>query len=278
MFDIPILPHQVSNKRRLNTQSTGIWPLPDGEYYSGSNARSLLNTVLNKLDLSREDTITILTTTQHRYVSTCVSVTSFNYGSISRVIVPSTKVCIVIHEHGYFNSLLSTYIEELRSKGIIIIEDCAHVMGTSQVGDQYSFGTLGDYALYSLPKLIDTDSGGLLVDRSQKYHLDLQTIENPYKEYKPLDQIDHLNSIRYKLFDKFVSALPHLIYPVSSDSYIPWSIYLKMDPHLHTKPLSSVKVEYFPTLEKNICIIPINPFVEMAVYDALIDELQQLTI
>ncbi len=115
-------------------------------------ARCLLSDLLASLDLNRDDVISILTTSNEIYVSTCVSVTAFNHASISRQIAKNTKVAIIIHEYGYLLPNFIEVLKTLKSKNIIIIEDCAHVM--TDTTTQIQIGHLGDYSLYSLPKIL----------------------------------------------------------------------------------------------------------------------------
>jgi hypothetical protein len=129
----------------------------------GPTGRWLLGAWLAALRLDRSDVVTILTTSQEQYVSICVSVTSFNYASVSRVITDRTRVIIVIHEFGYIDTTLPEQIEEWRSRGILVLEDCAFVAGV-RVGSGW-VGDYGDAALFSMPKIIPARAGGLLRTR-----------------------------------------------------------------------------------------------------------------
>jgi len=132
---------------------------PRKEYY-GPNAKWLLAGVLRHLNILREDEIVILTTSDQQYVSTCVSITCFNYAKISRVVGSTTKVIIVIHEFGYVYPDIKRHVNEWRERGIVVIEDCAHIIGCD-INDK-KIGSFGNYAIFSLPKIIPARSGGLL--------------------------------------------------------------------------------------------------------------------
>src|SRR5262249_26289220 len=126
--------------------------------YLGPRARWLYNAVLASLDLKRTDEIAILTTTQDVYVSICVSVPAFNYCRIARTVTEATKVVVIIHEFGYAFPDLAARVSEWRARGITIIEDCAHVVGLALDGG--FVGSFGDYALFSLSKILPTPVGG----------------------------------------------------------------------------------------------------------------------
>jgi dTDP-4-amino-4,6-dideoxygalactose transaminase len=54
-------------------------------------------------------------------------------------------------------------MDELRSLGIPILEDCAYAVGSRLEGADV--GRYGDFAIYSLPKFYPVEKGGLLVSR-----------------------------------------------------------------------------------------------------------------
>ncbi len=129
-------------------------------HYLGPSGRWLLGAALSSLGLGRDDEIAILTTSDETYVSTCVTATAFNFARISRKVTPSTRVVILIHEFGYVIDNAVAQIDAWRQAGLVVIEDCAHVMDFSF--DDHVVGGLGDFAVYSLPKLIPSTSGGIL--------------------------------------------------------------------------------------------------------------------
>ena len=70
---------------------------------------------------------------------------------------------IVIHELGYVDTSFPDRCKEWRTRGIKVLEDCAHVAGVS-VGSG-KVGDFGDAALFSLCKVIPAPVGGLLRTR-----------------------------------------------------------------------------------------------------------------
>jgi hypothetical protein len=140
------------------------WPFSsERNEYWGPRGRWLLGAWLGHLGLDRSDVITVLTTSQERYVALDVSVTSFNFASVARVVTDRTRVIIVIHELGYVDTSFPDRCEEWRARGITVLEDCAHVAGLS-VGSA-KVGDFGDAALFSLCKVIPARVGGLLRTR-----------------------------------------------------------------------------------------------------------------
>lgn len=141
------------------------WPFRSERHEQwGPRAKWLLAAWLDHLDLDRGDVITVLTTSQERYVAIDVSITSFNFASISRIVTDRTRVIIVIHELGYVDTSFPDRCKEWRTRGIKVLEDCAHVAGVS-VGSG-KVGDFGDAALFSLCKVIPARVGGLIRTRN----------------------------------------------------------------------------------------------------------------
>ena len=140
------------------------WPFGSERHENwGPRAKWLLGAWLGHLNLDRSDVITVLTTSQECYVAIDVSVTSFNFASVSRVVTDRTRVIIVIHELGYVDKEFPSRCKEWRARGIVVMEDCAHVAGV-EVGSQ-RVGDFGDAALFSLTKVIPARVGGLIRTR-----------------------------------------------------------------------------------------------------------------
>lgn len=128
----------------------GIWR------YTAS-AREAIKIALSYYDLSREDVVTILTTSNNYYISSCVTNAIETVCKWSRDIQPKTKVIFVNHEFGYPYEGL----EMLKESGYPIIEDCAYAFFSESKDGR--IGRVGDFAIYSLPKAFPVESGGILV-------------------------------------------------------------------------------------------------------------------
>jgi dTDP-4-amino-4,6-dideoxygalactose transaminase len=83
--------------------------------------------------------------------------------SIERLITPKTKAMILTHFAGIPAPDVVQIAALCRSKGVTLIEDCAHALGASLEGK--NCGTFGDYAAFSFysNKNIATGEGGALL-------------------------------------------------------------------------------------------------------------------
>lgn len=240
------------------------------EYY-GPNARSLFGFVFKHHQLTRHDEIAILTTSDNTYISTCVTVQCFNYAKISRVITERTKVIILIHEYGYIMDELQTAICNWQDKGIVVIEDCAHIMGYRINGRMV--GSFGDYALFSLSKTIPGKYGGLL--RTSQRIAGLQftvSEEEMIKEGRRtadryLCKFGWFNQRRDSVASLFRKRLP--TYEPSAHN-CPYFIGFQTQ----TKDeiiKQNFHIEYGATLRNDLVYIPTNPFVSISEYEKFIN-------
>jgi hypothetical protein len=124
------------------------------------NGREAIRLALTQLDLKRNDRITILTTTQNRYISSCVTGEVEKFCGWNRQPDGSTRAIILIHEFGFVHPGTT----RLREKyPVPIIEDCAYSFFS---GDPEGLtGRTGDYVIYSFPKMFPIQEGGMLVSR-----------------------------------------------------------------------------------------------------------------
>lgn len=112
---------------------------------------------LRALALAADDSITIVTTSGNRYVSRCVTDEIEKVCRWSRAFAPRPSAILVIHEFGHpYRELAS-----LRAYGVPIIEDACHSF-LADTRDQ-SLGRVGDFVLFSLPKVFPMQAGGILV-------------------------------------------------------------------------------------------------------------------
>lgn len=144
-----------------SNNNTKIYDLINTDRFIYTNsAKEAIRIIVEYLNLQKEDEVYITTTTESSYVSTCVSATLFNYSKISRVLTDKTKVVYVIHSFGFPHSKLLELRKLCDDKGLILIEDCAFAFD-SYIED-IRLGSLGDFSLYSLPKIFPISSGGIL--------------------------------------------------------------------------------------------------------------------
>jgi hypothetical protein len=243
---------------------------PGVQQYFGPSGRWLLGAALASLELGRGDEITILTTSNETYVSTCVSVTAFNYCRIGRVPTASTRAIILIHEFGYVSDALVRSIPEWRSRGIVVIEDCAHVIGLDVEGVRV--GGFGDFALFSLPKVIPAPSGGLLRTRRR---LSLPPMTRDQETAKAvgicaadryLGKIESLNARRLENAAEIAKHLPSGLRAfVPSPIAIPW-VFGALTGRRDEIRAATPEVEWGATLRADLLYSPTNPLVEAAAY------------
>lgn len=128
------------------------------EYIYTINGRAAINLALGYYKFKPDDVVTILTTTSNFYISRCVTDEIEKFCKWNRVVIPETKLIFVNHEFGYpSNDLLS-----IKKTGLPIIEDCAHSFFSKDINN--TIGTIGDFIIYSFPKMFPLQIGGLLVN------------------------------------------------------------------------------------------------------------------
>lgn len=119
----------------------------------------------------------------------------------------NTKAIIVQHTFG--NPADIEKIGDIcREKHIIIIEDCAHSLGSE--ASRRKLGTFGDFAVFSTgrDKVISTVTGGFLVINAESYFPDIQNLRNSLKDISTLLVLRNIayNLVTYKsriLYDFF---------------------------------------------------------------------------
>ncbi len=242
--------------------------------FFGPSGRWLLAATLASLGIRREQEIAILTTSQEAYVSTCVSVTAFNFARISRIVTPDTAVVVLIHEFGYVAEDFATRIAAWQENGLTVIEDCAHIMGITVGGAPV--GGCGDFALYSLPKLIPIERGGLLRARRAISLSAFSLVEQEATTLamaaasKYLPKIDWFNRRRREntaLIERLLSSRMRPFRP--SLHGVPWLVGF-LSPERAGIVAESPEVEWGATLHTDLLYVSTNPFVTPEVYEDLL--------
>jgi hypothetical protein len=172
------------------------------KYYYCNNGREALNVALSHFNLNAEDIITILTTSGNFYISGCVTNEIEKFCKWNRKIEAKTKVILINHEFGYPYEGL----EDLKKHDIPIIEDCAHTFFSTD--KKNVIGQVGDFVIYSFPKMFPIQIGGLLLSnnslklkkQSEMKKETLQYIKNVLSHYiLNKDNIICARLINYKL-------------------------------------------------------------------------------
>jgi len=126
------------------------------------NGRKSLEIVLRKYKLNREDVITIITTSNNYYISSCVTNEIEKVCNWNREVIAATKLILVIHEFGYPHPNM----QSIESFGIPIIEDSCTAFFSQDINR--NVGKYGEYSFYSLPKFFPMQLGGILVSNNNE--------------------------------------------------------------------------------------------------------------
>ena len=111
------------------------------------NGKEAISFALSHYHLQKNDLVTILTTSENFYISSCVTLEIERVCKWNREILPETKVILVNHEFGYPYENM----DYLVSLGIPIIEDCCTTFFSQDENNK--IGKYGDFTVYSLPKI-----------------------------------------------------------------------------------------------------------------------------
>lgn len=141
-----------------------------------TNGRHAIEEALKNYNLSSSDIITILTTSQNFYISSCVTKTIEKFCKWNREITSATKVILVNHEFGYPYQNM----EKVVQLGIPIIEDCCTTFFSQN--NQQMIGHYGDFSVYSFPKMFPIQVGGILVSNKSNLNAS-ELIESNLKKY-----------------------------------------------------------------------------------------------
>jgi len=83
---------------------------------------------------------------------------------------PSEAVFLITHIGGWVNPEIEEIAKLCRERGISLVEDCAHSLGSTLNGEHTGlFGDAGVYSLYST-KAIPVGEGGIVVTRNEELH------------------------------------------------------------------------------------------------------------
>lgn len=155
-----------------------------GTYKLFLKARNAIYAVLRSFDLSKEDVVTIFTSSGNFYISSCVTKEIEKVCKWSREISEKTKVIFINHEFGYSMDV-SDYSKILELKkqnsALKLVEDCAHTFfSNSKV-----IGSQADYVIYSLPKSFSMQIGSILVSNSHNLENEFSDCElsKNYRKY-----------------------------------------------------------------------------------------------
>lgn len=201
-----------------NTQVKRYFDSRLSHYIFTPKGRDAISLALTDLKLQPNDIVTILTTSNNFYISSCVTKEIEKHCKWSRKITPQTKVIFVNHEFGYAYPQLS----ELKKYNLPIIEDCAHSFFT-----QYNdIGNVGDYVIYSLPKAFPIQLGGILktkrpITLSHSLELESYICNHLYKYIPEIETIKEKRIENFTLLEKELAPLGIIPYFTANKNNIP---------------------------------------------------------
>lgn len=141
------------------------------------NGKEAISFALSHYDLKKNDLVTILTTSENLYISSCVTLEIERVCKWNREILPETKLIFVNHEFGYPYKNM----DHIVSLGLPIIEDCCTTFFSQD--DNHKIGKYGDFTVYSLPKFFPIQIGGILTTNKFKLSSQQSKLSNTEIQY-----------------------------------------------------------------------------------------------
>lgn len=142
---------------------------------------------------------------------------------------PNVKVILLIHWFGFPQKCVFELKELCNKKGVILIEDCAHTINGYYKGRK--LGSIGDFALFSIHKILTTENGGMLqindIANMQKFAGERENIAfSDLLQYAKtdLDKIAEKKLRNYNAYLKYLdkdSDLFDVIYPELEEGIVP---------------------------------------------------------
>ena len=230
------------------------------------SGRSAISLIMNHLKLQRADEVLILTTFDFPNVSSCVTSTIFNYCKPARVLSRHTRAILVIHEFGVPYTDMDYVLQLSRSRGIPVIEDCAHTIDS--IGSGYRVGTIGDWVICSLPKIFPVRFGGILLGTPIDYNPNrfqkqkIITLSQDIALY--LDDIFAISEIRRENYKTLTElTIPMGLHPLFevNESISPWFFPIAVpDVERTAEAAMSLGVEYGLWHGTNIIVFPCHQY------------------
>lgn len=194
------------------------------------NGREAIRLALESYQLQSTDLVTVLTTSQNFYISSCVTREIESLCRWNRELLPETKLIFVNHEFGF----PYPEMQKLISTGLPIIEDCCTTFFSQD--EEGKLGHYGDYSVFSFPKFFPLQIGGLLVKNSSitfgkaSRLTNEESVHISYALSHYLRQEHELLATRRNLYDYAVRAFLALGFSVrfaQDPRYVPSALLLK---------------------------------------------------
>lgn len=163
------------------------------------------------------------------------------------------KAILIIHYFGFIRSNIVEIANYCKLKNIVLIEDCAHSFSSNI--NKRKIGTFGDFAFFSIHKIVPTKNGGILkCDRvhpqiSQHMSGDDIISINDLVDYNRSDYnlIEEKRIENYKYYLRHWTALKHIspLYPQLPEGIVPLNFPIIIEDGLREKI-------YFDLIEKGV--------------------------
>lgn len=148
-----------------------------GNWVYTFNGREAIGLALEHYNLQPNDLVTILTTSENFYISSCVTKTIENFCRWNREIVAETKLVLINHEFGY----AYPEMEKVVATGLPIIEDCCTTFFSQD--DSKKVTKYGDFSVFSFPKFFPMQLGGLLITNKSLPLKESRLLEKKQKQF-----------------------------------------------------------------------------------------------
>lgn len=120
-----------------------------------------IDVLIKYLNIKKDQNVAVYKTFDNDYISRCVSEVISSHCKVERKITGSTKSVMVIHEFGYPYKRTIELRERCKKMNIPFVENCAWTIN-SKINEKYKVGDIGDFAIFSLPKILPMQFGGIL--------------------------------------------------------------------------------------------------------------------
>jgi hypothetical protein len=258
---IRVLPiDEAGANRQLSDGLTATDPLAWAPHRRFTpSGRAALDAALASLALEPAEEVLITNASAQTYVSSCVTCTVFNHCQPSRVLTDMTRAIVMIHEYGYPHPRLRELQTEARRRGIPLIEDCAHSLDSTLDGKP--LGSFGDFAIFSLSKVMPLAAGGVLVSALPiSGQLSDADVEAAYRAQLPA--LPEYTRRRKRNYDAIVDACPTgSLLLEAGPGVTPWYACL-LSPDAPEIKRRSAAIEWGTTLREDLLLVTTNPFAE----------------
>ena len=168
---------KTGTEKNSSVLTPRFWLDNGREITFASSGRQALKMALNRIGLQRDESVLIITTTGGPYISSCVTTAINEICRWTRDPEVGTKAVLLIHEFG-FPCELPRFLSGLN---LPVIEDCAYGIGSRIAGA--AIGSIGDYAIYSLPKYYPVPFGGMLISKKEAANICEKPLPDDDKDF-----------------------------------------------------------------------------------------------